>query len=483
MLTILLLVPPLIPILISSFMKKDQRLVEITSVISSGIQLIASLFIANEVIRYGAFTQFSFFTIDALGALLILITATVGLFAVIYNVGYVREEILKGIIGISRARQSHILINLFLMVMFLAIIVNTPVLTWISIEATTLSTIFLISFYNKPNAIEAAWKYLVINSVGLMLAFLGTIIYLTSSTPFLHSNFITWQNISSVAHNFNPDVIKIAFIFLLIGYGTKVGLVPMHSWLPDAHSQAPSPISAILSGALLNIALLPILRFKIITDIVVGNDFTQNLFIFFGIVSIVLASLAIFKQESYKRLLAYSSIEHQAIILLGFGFGGLGVYAGLLHMVYHSLAKSSMFLLSGNILLKYESTKIKNVFGIMRVLPETGILFIIGFLALTGIPPFGLFMSEFYIILAGIHIHFWISVVTIFILALIFFGFFRAITRMMFGEAPENMKVGEYSIWTLVPPIILLGILIFLSIVIPEPMRELISSATLMFIK
>lgn len=481
MLILILLIAPAIATIITLIFRNNLKVIEYSALISAGTQLTAALLIANTVAGAQSYSLLPYFQADSLSAILILITSLVGFASVAYNIGYMREELKRGVLGQSRTRQSYILINLFLLAMFLGLTTTNPIITWISIEATTLSTVFLISFYNKPSATEAAWKYLVINSVGLMLAFLGTIIYLACATPFIHSDFITWENILSVSSSLNPDVISMAFIFILIGYGTKVGLAPMHSWLPDAHSQAPSPISAILSGALLNIGLLPILRFKIITDNVVGQNFTQNLFIFFGVISIVLASFAIFRQASYKRLLAYSSIEHMAVVLLGFGFGGLGIYAGLLHMIYHSLAKSAMFLLSGNILLKFESEKIRNVVGAMGLLPKTSILFIIGFLALTGVPPFGLFLSEFYIILAGIQTHPWITPIVVFALALIFFGFFKQISTMMFGSMQGEETRGEYSKWTVIPPLILLSILIFFSLILPEQIQTLLKNAVLLF--
>lgn len=483
MLIILLLISPFIATLISLLFKSNRKLIEIASITSTAVQLITSLILANEVLVFGVYSFTDFFTVDSIGAILLIITAIVGFISVAYNIGYTRQEMIKEIIGLSRVRQSYILINLFLFAMFSAIASNNPILTWISIEATTLSTIFLISFYNKPSATEAAWKYLVINSVGLMLAFLGTVIYMTAASPLIHSGILTWQNILSVSALINPEVAKMAFVLILIGYGTKMGIAPMHTWRPDSYSKAPIPVVAMLSGALLNIAFLAILRFKLITDIAAKVNFSQNLFIFFGVLSIIIAALAMFRQENYKRLLAYSSVEHAGLMLLGFGFGGLGVYAGLLHMIYHSLVKSFMFLLSGNIFLKYSTTKIKNVTGVIHTLPETGLLFVIGFLALTGMPPFGLFLSKFYIILSGINNHLWITTLVIFALALIFFGFLRSVVLMVFGEAPTDLKVGEYSRWTLAPPVILLCLIIFLSFVLPEPIQELLNSATLLFIK
>jgi len=197
------------------------------------------------------------------------------------------------------------------------------------------------------------------------------------------------------ASTFDPIILKIAFVFVLIGYGTKVGLVPMHTWLPDAHSKAPAPISSLLSGVLLNVAFIAVLRFKLVTDTAIGPQFSGGLLVFFGIVSIAIAAFIIFIQKNYKRLLAYHSIEHMGIITLGFGFGGIGSFAGLLHMIYHSLAKSALFLSAGNILLKYSSTKMVNVRGMHLTIPVTSVLFFVGFMAMAGVPPFGIFSLSF----------------------------------------------------------------------------------------
>ena len=270
---------------------------------------------------------------------------------------------------------------------------------------------------------------------------------------------------------------KIAFLFVLIGYGTKTGLVPMHTWLPDAHSKAHSPISALVSGALLNCALLAILKFKLITDAALGAAFSQKLLIFFGMISIAIPAFIIIVQKNYKRLFAYSSIEHMGIITLGFGFGGFGSFAALLHMIYHSLAKSILFFSAGNCLLKYGSTKIERVRGVLETLPGTGKVLFLGFLAITGVPPFGIFLTEVYILAAGIASHPFVVVIAILLLALIFVGFLRFIAAMVFGTAPEPVAQGEVNRLTIVPPIILLALLIGVSVYLPPPLKAWISAA------
>lgn len=482
MLILILLGLPIIAILLSVLGKKNLQISEAASFVSAFLQVVVSFVISYFVIQNNTYTVLPFFSVDALGALCLVVTSVVGFASVAYNIGYIREEVKKRII-FDRAKQSYILINLFLAAMFFAITLTNPILTWISIEATTLSTVFLISFYNRPSTIEAAWKYLVINSVGLMLGFLGTIIFFALVSNKIEGNFLTWQDMLSVAATLNPAAIRMAFIFILIGYGTKLGIAPMHTWRPDAYSKAPIPVVALLSGALLNVAFLSILRFKFITDAAVGVNFSQNLFIFFGALSVLVASFAIFQQKNYKRLLAYSSVEHAGIMLLGFGFGGLGVYAALLHMVYHSLVKSCLFLLSGNIFLKYGSTKIKDITGVIQIMPKTGILFLVGALALTGIPPFGLFLTKLYIIIEGIKTYPLITILLVFSIALIFVGFFRLVSGMVFGDMPKGMKVGEYSLWTLLPPLALLVVLVFISFMVPESLQTLLKQAACSFAK
>ena len=389
---------------LSLFVKKNPstgsewRALGMIAILASLGELTATVIAVAAVVKNGSYASAVYFSIDSLGAILLILVAVIGFIVSWYSVGYLKAEVAKNIIGFSRVRQYFILLHLFLFAMFFAIITPNPIMMWIAIEATTLSTAFLISFYNKPSAMEAAWKYLILNSVGLLLGFFGTLLFLYPSLQAGQEGLITWHSIRANVAGFDPFVVKIAFIFILIGYGTKMGLVPMHTWLPDAHSKAPVPISGLLSGVLLNIAFLAILRFKSVVDLAVGRDFSQELLIFFGIVSILVSAFIIFIQKNYKRLLAYSSIEHMGVMALGFGFGGLGASAALLHMIYHSLAKSLLFLSSGHIFLKYSSTKILLVKGVMSVLPLTGVSFIIGFLAITGIPPFGIFITEFSIL-------------------------------------------------------------------------------------
>lgn len=470
---------------LSLFVKKNPstgsewRALGMIAILASLGELTATVIAVAAVVKNGSYASAVYFSIDSLGAILLILVAVIGFIVSWYSVGYLKAEVAKNIIGFSRVRQYFILLHLFLFAMFFAIITPNPIMMWIAIEATTLSTAFLISFYNKPSAMEAAWKYLILNSVGLLLGFFGTLLFLYPSLQAGQEGLITWHSIRANVAGFDPFVVKIAFIFILIGYGTKMGLVPMHTWLPDAHSKAPVPISGLLSGVLLNIAFLAILRFKSVVDLAVGRDFSQELLIFFGIVSILVSAFIIFIQKNYKRLLAYSSIEHMGVMALGFGFGGLGASAALLHMIYHSLAKSLLFLSSGHIFLKYSSTKILLVKGVMSVLPLTGVSFIIGFLAITGIPPFGIFITEFSILSAGIQNHPIVTLMALFGLTLVFIGFFRHTVAMIFGENETGMQRGEAGAWTMAPVVILAVMLTVTSFYVPSFLALLINAASM----
>lgn len=479
MMLLFIIIIPLIASLFSFFAKKNLLFLNFIAICASIFELLASIWVTMSVIHNGIYNLYGYLSVDALGAVIMMLVAIVGTVVSWYSTNYLKVEMEKKIIGISRVRQYFILLHLFILAMLFAIMTTNPIFMWIAIEATTLSTAFLISFYNKPSAIEAAWKYLMINSVGLLLGFFGTLLFMYQ---ILHSEshvFISWQMLLSNSPLFDPYIAKIAFIFVLIGFGTKVGLVPMHTWLPDAHSKAPAPISSLLSGVLLNVAFLAVLRFKAVIDLVINKEFSGNLLVFFGLLSIVVAALSIFGQKNYKRLLAYSSIEHMGIAALGFGFGGAGAFAALLHMVYHSLAKSIMFLSAGNIFLKYSSTKIKNIKGVLSVLPTTGVLFIIGFLVITGVPPFGIFITEFSIVSAGIQAHPVAVIIILLALALVFVGFLRHISSMMFGENEPSIPKGENGLWTTAPIVILVILLILLSFFIPTGMQSLLHNAVI----
>jgi hydrogenase-4 component F len=486
MLSVFLIIPLTAAIITAIVNKKHVAVFGILAIASSLVIFLFALAAAPVVSLVGrvegAGGISGLLFLDALGMILVLIISFVGFTAAFYSEGYLNAEMRKGIIGKARVKQFYVFYHLFIFAMFFSVLAANPIVMWAAIEATTLSTAFLVSFYNKPSATEAAWKYLIINSIGLLVGFFGTLTLLSLAYTGVTDASITWKDLLVRASALPPLAVKIAFIFIFVGYGTKAGLVPMHTWLPDAHGKAPAPISALLSGVLLNTAFLAILRFKQVADLSAGPEFTGHLFILFGCISILIMAFTLLFQRNYKRLLAYSSIENMGIISLGFGFGGVGVFGAILHMIYHAMAKSALFFSAGNLLLKYSTTKIKKVSGALTVLPVTAPLLFVGIFAIAGVPPFGTFLSKFSILSSGAHSHHLLVLALAPLFGLVFVGFLRNFTVMIFGHTAvgiegETLPKGETGFFTIIPIILLLVTLAALSIHLPVILHDLIQTA------
>src|SRR3972149_5814174 len=340
---------------------------------------------------------------DVMRAFIGLLGSIVGFVASIYSMGYMGHELEHEIIDLVRLRMYYVHFLIVMLSMLLVCETNNLGL-WIAIEMTTLVSALLMILYSRKSSVEAAWEYMIICTVGITFALFGTILTYYAAVKILGENgdALNWTSLIAVADQFDPTIMKLAFIFILIGYGTKAGLAPMHTWLPDAHSEAPTPVSALLSGVLLNCAMYGIIRFYSIATKSTGAAFSSNLLIIFGLLSLGIAVPFIILQEDYKRLLAYSSVEHMGIVALGIGFGGVfGIFGAILHMFNHAMTKSLMFFGAGNILLKHDTKEIFNVSGVVKTMPATGAMFVVGALAITGSPPFFIFITEFNKLSAG----------------------------------------------------------------------------------
>jgi hydrogenase-4 component F len=476
MIEYLLLAPLLTSIL--CFFTKTRKQVEMTSVIGSIATLALGLVLVNNVFRYGNIVtwQNALFA-DAFSAFIVLIVSIVGFVASFYSIGYMGHEFDHNIFDIRKLKMYYILFHIFMFTMLLVGVTNNLGL-WIAIEMTTLVSALLMILYSRKSSVEAAWKYMIICTVGITFALFGTILTYYAAVKILGEtgDALNWTSLIAVADRFDPTIMKLAFIFILIGYGTKAGLAPMHTWLPDAHSEAPTPVSALLSGVLLNCAMYGIIRFYAIATKSVGAGFTSNLMIIFGLLSLGIAVPFIILQEDYKRLLAYSSVEHMGIVALGIGFGGVfGIFGAILHMFNHAMTKSLMFFGAGNVLLKHETKEIDKVSGIVKSMPITGPMLIIGSLAITGSPPFSIFLSEFTILAAGfLRGHFVSSILFLLFLIMIFAGFFNNISKMVFGTPKPGITKGEVSRWTLAAMSILIVFVIVLGVYIPPFFYDMI---------
>ena len=432
-----------IPLLlvIGVFFVRKERLFGIINCFGYFVVLCASVALFRETVFAGHIKALSnFIYIDLLSAVFIVVISVIAFAAALYSIGYIRKDIEQKIISERKARFYYLLFNLFCFSMFLVPAVNNLGMLWVAIEMTTLISAFLVGFYNSKESVEAAWKYIIICSVGIIFALLGTILFSYAFSISGLSKSLNWSDMAPVAHILDKNILKIAFIFILVGYGTKAGLAPMHTWLPDAHSQAVAPISALLSGVLLKTAIYAILRFGII--IIKSGEFAYfaHLIILFGAISLIISSCFILVQKDLKRLLAYSSIEHIGIISIGFGLGSpLAIAGAVLHVFNHAVTKSLMFFGAGNIVSAYKKHNMNAIRGVIKVLPFTGIVVLFGCFALTGFPPFSIFISEIMIIMAAFtNGSYFIAALLLLFLAIIFGAFIYHFGKMLFGNLPKG---------------------------------------------
>ncbi|MGI6751675.1 MAG: hydrogenase 4 subunit F [Anaerovoracaceae bacterium] len=480
----LLLAIPLISVLLFALMNEG-RFLHITSVLASGMMVISAIIVTGRVLRLGYVEPESlgdFLYLDSLSIIVLDIVIFIGFLVAVYSIGYLEEEIRQGNLDFNKAKIYYMLMYVFLFTMVLALTVKNIGVMWIAVEATTLASVFLVGFNNDKFALEAAWKYIIICSVGIAIAMLGIIMLHLSSIGLLESrDFLNWVLLMEKAEGLNEGTVRLSFIFILMGFGTKAGLAPMHTWLPDAHSQAPAPISALLSGVLLNSAMYGIIRILAIVNKSLNDSlYAGRLLMAMGMLSIATAAIFILTQRDYKRLLAYSSIEHMGIVAVAIGFfTPLSICSGLLHMVNHSLTKSMLFLCSGTLLQKYGTKHISKIKGMIKVLPATGVTFLLGLFAIGGTPPFSVFASEFsvlisvfqegsYIIGAGLGILF----------AVIFAGIGVALFQIFYrGNGDGNIEIGENNIPGAVVVVALLVIVGITGLEMPEIMVGLIKKA------
>lgn len=427
--------------------------------------------------------------IDALGLVFLSAVSSLFLAAAVYAVSYLareqsgaRPDFEESVLFVNEPEAVFVgCLLLFLSTMTVVTMSHNFGLLWVAVEATTLTSAPLIYFHRHHRSLEATWKYLLICSVGIALALLGTffLAFAASGKEAAGVPLVIEQLVAN-ASSLRVPWLKVAFLFMLVGYGTKMGLAPLHSWLPDAHSEAPSVVSALLSGALLNCAFLGILRVTQVLDATGSGDFARGLLLVFGLLSVVFATVFIVAQLDFKRLLAYSSIEHMGIMAVGVGLGGLGSFGAMLHAVNHSLTKGMMFLVAGNILARYRTKSTKMITGVLGELPTSGVLWMAGLFALTGTPPFGLFQSELTILRAAFDSgHIVVAVILLAALGIIFVGIASIVLGMAYGSGrqPAGVPAAGESPASVIPPVVLGIAVLVLGVYIPPALNELLSEA------
>ena len=353
---------------------------------------------------------------------------------------------------------------------------------WVGIEATTLSTVFLVGAYDAKLSLEAAWKYVIVCTAGVAFGLYSTVLIYANAADVMANphEAIFMTSIMPYATQLDGMLVQVAFVFAAIGFGTKAGLFPMHTWLPDAHSEAPSPVSGLLSGVLLKCAMLIIMRFYILACQSIGSQFPRLVMLIIGILSVFMAALAVFSQDDLKRKLAYHSCENVGIVALFLGFGGpLGIAAALLHCITHGFTKALLFCISGNVLMKYGTRDLNKISGILKTMPATGVLMSIGFFALAGFPPFAMFVSEITGITAGVIEGQWF-VIVVFVIALtiVVAACAHVVTQAVMGKVPEGMKKGDVSPVALIPEVVLVALILWFGVAMPQPVLNGIEQAT-----
>ncbi|MCL5022636.1 MAG: hydrogenase 4 subunit F [Nitrospirae bacterium] len=478
MIGVLLLIPVVTALLCSFF--RNRKTIEVINVI--GVIALTAVSVPQIT---GALSAQEYFMggvlfMDALSAYIMAIVVFIALVAAIYSVDYMGQEYKEGAVTLKGLRYYYALFHLFIFTMLLVSVSNNLAVFWIAIEGTTLVSALLVGFYKNRQSIEAAWKYIILCTVGITFALLGIFItYYASAGATGGKGTLNWTELREMSHRLNPSTMKLAFILILIGYGTKAGLAPVHNWLPDAHSQAPTPISALLSSILLKCAFIGIVRFAIILNGSAGSSYAGNLLLIFGLLSMGIATAFILLQNNYKRLLAYHSIEHIGIIATGMGLGGpLGIYGSLLHILNHAIVKALLFFTTGQVRLRYFSTKIDKVRGVITLLPVSGAVMLLAALAIAGTPPFNIFLSEFIILKAAAEGGSWVTFTLFLVFATIIFGgVLHHFGGMAFGEpnVSHEMK-GERKLVSILIVVMATGMLL-LGVYVPSFLELMLSGS------
>jgi hydrogenase-4 component F len=460
---LVLLIPLLSAVLL--LLTADYRLSAKINVAASGLSLVAALLLLVDRPAAG-----QFLVVDDLNIVFILLSTFVGFTTSAFSASYIGHELETGRLTPSYLRFYHAMFQLMLFGMNLALLANNIGLMWVAVELATLTTVVMVGIYRTHEAIEAAWKYFILGSVGIALALFGTILVYLAARPVVGegTDAMVWTILITRAHDFDPALLNVAFIFLLLGYGTKVGLAPMHAWLPDAHAEGPTPISAVLSGLLLNVALYALLRFKMLLAANPGAIAPGPLMIALGLLSLIFAAFMLYRRRDIKRMFAYSSIEHMGITVFAFGMAGpLGNFAGLLQMTMHSLTKSAIFFSVGHVAQVKGTQRIADMGGLTATHPLLGWGLIAGVAAIAGLPPFGVFTSEFLLISSAFAHEPLLAILLVFGLLVSFGALFLRVSSVAFGEprGPTGPVTASY-----VPMFAHLALVLVAGVWLPGPL-------------
>jgi hydrogenase-4 component F len=478
----LLWVLPLVPTVTALLMltTSKRRILSGLDIVSSTALVALTLVLAREVAAKGP-QSLGVFRADDLGLIFLLLLAVLTLAVSIYTVGWLKQAVAVGNMKAESLRSYFALVQAFVATIVVTILADNLGVLWIAMEGTTITSAVLIGYHGHQHGLEAAWKYIIVTTIGISFGLFGTVlIYAAAAHELGSASSMSWAAIMQVAPKLDPGIVRIGFIFGLVGYGTKAGLAPMHLWLPDAHSQAPTPVSALLSGVLIKCALLAIIRFQIIAAAACGPAFPQQVLLVFGIASVIVATPFILAQHDIKRLLGYHSVEHVGIIALGLGFGGaVGTYGALLHVVNHGITKALAFLAAGTAIARYDTRDMRAIRGLLAIAPMGGTLLMLAALSLAGVPPFSIFISELMVLRAGIGHGDWLSIaIFLLMIVIIFAGLLHHASAMVFGKPTAAASREPEARSPLLAMLLLAAIMILLGLSISASFDGYLQRAT-----
>jgi hydrogenase-4 component F len=446
----------------------DRQAAARLNVLFCAATLVAAGLLAARVVEEGPIlVHHELFFLDSFNVFLVALTAFVGLTTALFSRPYMMNEVEHGRLTARMLRLYHSMYQLFIFTMLLALLTNNMGILWVAMEAATLTTVLLVSLYRTPASVEAAWKYFILCGVGIAQALFGTILLYFAAEKVLGAGgtALLWTHLNDVKGELEPTVLSLSFVFLLVGYGTKVGLVPLHNWLPDAHSEGPTPMSAVLSGLLLNVALYAVVRCKVLVDGALQSRFAGDLMMGFGLLSVVVAAFFLWRQRDVKRMFAYSSIEHMGLMTFAFGMGGpVATFAGLLHMTVHSLTKSAIFFAVGHAAQKTGTQVMDEIRGLVVTSPTIGWGLMLGSVAILGMPPFGVFASEFLLLTAAMQQQPWATPILLLALGVAFAAIFIRVQAMVFGDTTAKRLPHPPA---LIPVFVHLAIVLMLGLYVP----------------
>jgi hydrogenase-4 component F len=481
----LLWLTPLVPLLLGATMLllRGRRLLAALDVGGSLAVLGLVLAIARKVAATGPVVALGTFRADEVSVLFLLLIGLLAVAVSVATVGWMRQELARGQMRADRLRYYYALVHGFIATMLVTVLADNLGILWIAMEGTTITSALLVGFHGDKHGLEAAWKYIIVTTIGISFGLFGTVLVYGAAVHAQGGVFagaMNYSSIAAIANKLDPGIIRIAFIFVVVGYGTKAGLAPVHMWLPDAHSQAPTPVSALLSGALIKCALFGIIRFHTLARGACGADFSQGLLLIFGLISVVVATPFIIVQHDLKRLLGYHSVEHVGIIALGLGFGGrLGTYGALLHVINHGVTKALVFLIAGDAIGRYGTRDMRLMRGFLGIAPFAATLLLMGAFSLAGTPPFSIFISELIVLRAGLGAgHYVMVAVFLAMVVVIFAGLVHHVGQMVFGDADQTADRGRESPSPLLGALLLALVMVLLGVTMPLHLDRVLTRAT-----